>query len=49
VRWPAPSDLSLEQVLDLVAAVAKIPGGPHHREPILRAALDALRAMTDRL
>jgi hypothetical protein len=39
----ARADLSLEQVLDLVGAVAKIPGETGHVEPILQAALDALR------
>lgn len=37
-------DLTLEQVLDLVVAIAKVPGTETHREPILRAALDGLRA-----
>ena len=37
------TDLTLEQILDMVAAIAKIPGDPRYREPILRAALDALR------
>jgi hypothetical protein len=37
------TDLTLEQILDMVAAVAKIPGDPSYREPILRATLDALR------
>jgi AcrR family transcriptional regulator len=37
------SDLGLEQVLDLVIAVAKIPGDRNHLAPILRAALDGLR------
>jgi AcrR family transcriptional regulator len=37
------SDLTLEQILDMIAAVAKIPGDPEYREPILHAALDALR------
>lgn len=36
------TDLTLEQILDMVAAIAKIPGDPGYREPILRAALDAL-------
>jgi AcrR family transcriptional regulator len=36
-------DLSLEQILELVIAVAKIAGEPAHLEPILRAALDGLR------
>jgi AcrR family transcriptional regulator len=37
------TDLTLEQILDMVAAIAKIPGDSRYREPILRAALDALR------
>jgi AcrR family transcriptional regulator len=37
------ADLTLEQVLDLVIAVARIPGGSAYRDPILRAALDGLR------
>jgi AcrR family transcriptional regulator len=37
------TDLTLEQILDMIAAVAKIPGEPDYREPILRSALDALR------
>ena|ERR1700761_5712220 len=36
-------DLSLEQVLELVIAVAKISGEPAHLEPILQTALDGLR------
>jgi AcrR family transcriptional regulator len=35
-------DLTLEQILDMVAAIANIPGSADYREPILRAALDAL-------
>ena len=37
------TDLTLEQILDMVAAIAKIPGDPNYREPILYAAFDALR------
>jgi AcrR family transcriptional regulator len=37
------ADLTLEQVLDLVIAVAAIPGDPAYLDPILRAALDGLR------
>jgi AcrR family transcriptional regulator len=37
------TDLTLEQILDMIAAIAKIPGDTDYREPILRAALDALR------
>lgn len=40
-------DLSLEQILDLVAAIARIPGDTSYREPILQAALDSLRPPTD--
>jgi AcrR family transcriptional regulator len=36
-------DLNLEQVLDLVLAVAAIDGGPDYSGPILQAALDGLR------
>lgn len=41
------TDLSLEQILDMLAAIAKIPGDAGYREPILRAALDALRPAKD--
>lgn len=37
------ADLTLEQVLDMVSAVAKIPGDPAYLEPILQAVLDGLR------
>jgi AcrR family transcriptional regulator len=37
------SDLTLDQILDMVAAIAKIPGDPRYQEPILNAALDGLR------
>ncbi len=40
-------DLTLEQVLDMVGAVAKIPGDTGYIEPILQAALDALRPVGD--
>ncbi len=36
-------DLTLEQVLDMVIAVASIHGDPGYLEPILRAMLDGLR------
>ena len=36
------SDLTLEQILDMVAAIAKIPGDTSYREPILQATLDSL-------
>ena len=43
------ADLSLEQILGLLGAIAKIPGDTNHREPILRAALDGLRPVIDGL
>lgn len=36
-------DLTLEQILDMVIAIAAINGGPGYSQPILRAALDGLR------
>ena len=36
-------DLTLEQILDMVVAIAKIPGDPGYLEPILDATLDGLR------
>jgi len=36
-------DLTLEQILDMVGAIAHIPAEPAYREPILAAALDGLR------
>ncbi|RAJ58777.1 TetR family transcriptional regulator [Streptomyces sp. Amel2xB2] len=36
------SDLDLDQILDLVVAIAKIPGTPEYRQPILDAALAGL-------
>jgi AcrR family transcriptional regulator len=41
-------DLTLEQVLDLIGAVARIPGDPAYREPILRTLFDGLRPSPDR-
>jgi AcrR family transcriptional regulator len=41
------STLTLEQILDMVAAIAKIPGDTSYREPILQAALDSLRPVND--
>jgi AcrR family transcriptional regulator len=35
--------ISLDQILDLVVAIAKIPCDPDHREPILDVALAGLR------
>ena len=40
-------DLTLEQVLQLIVAVATIPGEPGYVAPILQAALDGLRAPAD--
>ncbi len=40
-------DLTLEQILDMIAAIAKIPGDTGYREPILQAALDALRPVKE--
>ncbi|QIN80891.1 TetR family transcriptional regulator [Rubrobacter marinus] len=40
-------DLTIDQVLDMVAAVARIPGDAGYLEPILRSALDGLRPPTD--
>jgi AcrR family transcriptional regulator len=36
-------DLTLEQILDMIIAVATINADPHYLDPILRAALDGLR------
>lgn len=36
-------DLDLDQILDLVVAIAKIRGTPEYRQPILGAALAGLR------
>jgi AcrR family transcriptional regulator len=36
------SDLDLDQILDLVMAVAKIPGAPEYRQPIFDAAIAGL-------
>ena len=36
------SDLTLEQILDMIVAIAKIPGNPGYLEPILRSALDGI-------
>jgi AcrR family transcriptional regulator len=40
-------DLTLEQVLDMVGAIAAIPGDARYLEPILQTALDGLRPPTD--
>ena len=36
-------ELTLEQVLDMVSAIAKIDGDPGYVQPILQSALDGLR------
>ncbi len=41
------ADLTLEQTLDMVAAVAKIPGTASYRAPILQATLQALQTSKD--
>jgi AcrR family transcriptional regulator len=41
-------DLTLEQILDMVAAIAKIQGDPSYLEAILQAAFDGLRPVNDR-
>jgi hypothetical protein len=38
-----PASLTIEQILDMVGAIAQIPGDARYREPILQAVLDALR------
>lgn len=40
-------DLKLEQVLDMISAIAKIDGDPGYVQPILQSALDGLRPPTD--
>jgi AcrR family transcriptional regulator len=40
-------DLSLDQILDMVIAIAKIQEDPSYLEPILRVALDGLRPAPD--
>jgi AcrR family transcriptional regulator len=37
-------DLTLEQVLDMIVAIASIHGQPDYLDPILQAALDGLRS-----
>jgi len=39
-------DLTLEQILDLIVAIARIPGDPGYLEPILQSALDGIRLPT---
>ena len=39
-------DLTLEQMLDMIVAIARIPGDPGYLEPILQSALDGIRLPT---
>jgi AcrR family transcriptional regulator len=39
----ARADLTLEQIIDMIVAIASIAGEPEYLEPILHAALDGLR------
>jgi AcrR family transcriptional regulator len=39
-------DLTLEQILDMIIAIARINGDPAYLEPILQSALDGLRPPT---
>ncbi len=41
------ADLKLEQVLDMISAIAKIDGDPGYVQPILHSALDGLRRTMD--
>jgi AcrR family transcriptional regulator len=40
-------DLLLEQILDMIVAIARIPGDPEYLEPMLQAALDGFRVPPD--
>jgi hypothetical protein len=40
-------DLTLEQTLDMIVAIATIHGTPSYLEPILQAALDGIRLPID--
>jgi AcrR family transcriptional regulator len=40
-------NLTIEQILDMIVAVAQIRGGPDYIEPILQATLDGLCLSTD--
>jgi AcrR family transcriptional regulator len=40
-------DLTLEQIFDMIVAIAKIDGDPDYVKPILQTTLDGLRAPTD--
>jgi AcrR family transcriptional regulator len=41
------ADLTLEQILDMIVAIATIHGSPSYLEPILQTALDGFRPPTD--
>lgn len=41
------ADLNLEQVLDMISAIAKIEGDPGYVRPILQSALDGLHPPAD--
>ena len=41
------SDLTLEQILDMIVALARIPGDADYLEPILQTALHGIRVPTD--
>lgn len=43
----AREDLTLEQIIDMIVAIASIHGDPEYLKPILQAALDGLRPSTD--
>jgi len=40
-------DLTLEQILDMIVAIASIRGNPEYLEPIPETTLDGLRPPTD--
>ena len=42
-----PDDLTLEQILDMIVAIATIHGGTGYTGPILQTALDGLRPPAD--
>ena len=44
----ARGDLTLEQILDMVIAIAKIDGESDYLQPILQTTLDGLRPPTNR-
>ncbi|MCO5996004.1 TetR/AcrR family transcriptional regulator [Actinoallomurus rhizosphaericola] len=41
-------DLTLEQIFDLIVAIAKIPGSPDYLEPMIQTMLDGLRLPADK-